>query len=125
MREEGRVVMHDNAALFCVVNRVRSEDELESELDDARVADALTQEAVEVEEAGRDQRVDVVCVIERIEHLDHRNDRETFTQMNRPLNAPVKREVLVVLARSVAIGRCAHARRDRLRAARLYARVPF
>src|SRR5262245_12958402 len=61
-----------------------------------RVADALPQEAVEVEEAGRRQRIDVVRVVEGVEHLETGNDLSP-SQLERTLETPVEREVLVVL----------------------------
>src|SRR5262245_54968053 len=66
-----------------------------------RVADALPQEAVEVEEAGRRQRIDVVRVVEGVEHLETGNDLSP-SQLERTLETPVEREVLVVLAVPVA-----------------------
>src|SRR5688572_30981229 len=88
---------------------------LHRELHLTRIAHARTQEAVKVEQPRRDKRVDVVRVVESIEHLDHRDDRVTLTEPERSLNAPVKREILVVLARGVAVRRGANAARsDRL-----------
>src|SRR6185437_8526930 len=82
----------------------RSERKSNRQLHLTRIAHALTQEAVEIEQPRRDERVDVVRVVEGIEHLDHRDDRETFAQSERPLNTPVKREVLVIFAVDVAVG---------------------
>src|SRR5262245_56505219 len=61
------------------------------------VADALTQEAVEVEQRGRRERIHVVRVVERVEHLEAGNDLSP-SQPERTLETPVEREVLVVLA---------------------------
>src|SRR5438270_8419792 len=47
--------------------------ELHGDLDLPWIADTLAQEAVEVEQRRRRERVDVVGVVERIEHLDARN----------------------------------------------------
>ena len=90
-----------------------------------RIAHTLPQEPVEVKQSRRDKRVDVVGVVEGIEHLDDRNDREAFVELDRPLNAPVKREVLVVFARGVAIRCRASSRRDRLGRSSLHAEVSF
>src|SRR5688500_19182299 len=78
---------------------------LHRELHLTRIAHARTQEAVKVEQPRRDKRVDVVRVVESIEHLDHRDDRVTLTEPERSLNAPVKREILVVFGRGVPVGR--------------------
>src|SRR5215216_4185476 len=79
----------------------------------SRIADALSQEPVEVEESRRDERVDVVGVVESIEHLDDRNYREAI-KLEWSLYAPVKREIGIVFAQRVAIGGCANGRRNRL-----------
>ena len=89
----------------------------------SRIADTLSQEPVEVEESRRDERVDIVRVVEGIEHLDDRNYREAFVEFKWPLNAPVEREVLVVFAQRVAIGGSAHGRRDRLGGSGLHAEI--
>src|SRR5215475_6579583 len=72
------------------------ERHLHAELRLPWVADALAQEAVEVEEPGRRQRVDVVPVVEGVEHLEAGNDLRT-SQLERTLETPIEREVLVVL----------------------------
>src|SRR5918911_3550758 len=103
----------------------RSEQELDGQLHLPRVADALAEEAVEVEETRRRERVDVVRVVEGVEHLDDGDERLALAEAERALQAPVEGEELVVLARRVAVRRRAHAPRDRLRAARLHAGVAF
>ena len=85
------------------------ERELNRQLHLPRIAHALPQEPVKVKQSRRHERVDVVGVVEGIEHLDDRNDREALVEFDRPLNAPVKREVFVVFARGVAIRRRANA----------------
>src|SRR6185369_9555608 len=87
--------------------------------------DALTQEAVEVEQPRRDERVDVVSIVEGIEHLDNGDDRIALAQLKRTLNTPVKREVLVVLPSRISVRRGASAGRDRLRRPSLHAEVPL
>src|SRR4030095_13815108 len=102
------------------------ERHLHAELRLPRVADALAQEAVEVEEAGRRQRVHVIRVVEGVEHLETRNDLST-SQLERTLEAPVEREVLVVLpipvTSTIVIVQNTGRRRDRLRRAPLSADV--
>src|SRR5918912_1158638 len=95
-----------------VLYRLPLEDELDGELKLARVADALAQEAVEVEEAGRDERVDVVRVVEGIEHLDDGDERHRLGEVEGALESPVEREERVVLAQRVAVGRRARGGRD-------------
>ena len=52
----------------------KTKGELYRQLHLARIADALPQEPVEVEQRRRRQRVDVVGVVERVEHLEARDD---------------------------------------------------
>src|SRR5262245_4728330 len=77
------------------------ERHLHAKLRLSRVADALAQEAVEVEQRGRCERVHVVCVVEGVEHLEAGNDLRT-SQLKRTLETPVERKVLIVLAVPVA-----------------------
>ena len=70
----------------------------------SRIADALPQEPVKVEQRRRAQRVDVVLVVESIEHLHDWNQRVAFAKLERPLQAPIKRKVFVVLAQRIAVG---------------------
>src|SRR5262249_31717649 len=95
------------------------EDELQRQLYLARIAHALTQEAVEIEQPRRYQRVDVVVVVERVEHLNRRNHRIPLVEPDRPQQPPIEREVLIVLSETVAVCRGPHVGRDRLRAASL------
>src|SRR5262245_32149927 len=86
----------------CLTRSQRSlERHLHAELRLPRVADALAQEAVEVEQRGRGERVHVVRVVEGIEHLEAGDDLST-SQLELTLETPVEREVLVVLAVPVA-----------------------
>jgi hypothetical protein len=106
-----------------------SERELQSQLQLSRVANALTQKTVEIEESGRHQRVDEVRVIEGIEHLDDRDQPIPLSEMERALQSPVEREVAVVFAQRIATSihavEEARAGSDRLRRMRLNARVKF
>jgi hypothetical protein len=54
------------------------------------IADPLTQKSVEVEEGSGGEWVDVVLVVESIEHLNYRDQRIAFAKPERPLDAPVK-----------------------------------
>ena len=77
------------------------ERELHRQLDLAGIADTLPQEAVEIEQAGRDERIHVVVVVEGVEHLHHRRQREPIAEFEGPEQTPVEGEVLVVLAQMV------------------------
>ena len=55
-----------------------------------RIADTLPQKSVEVEKGSRAEWVNVVLVVESIEHLNYRNQRKAFTKPEGPLDAPVK-----------------------------------
>src|SRR5215204_4350923 len=107
-------------------SRIPLKCELDRELQLPRVADALAQVPIEVEERRGDQRVDIVLAVGRIEHLDDGDKREAVTEPDGALHSPVEREVLVVLARAVApaVEAVEDARRgrDRLRRPRLDAR---
>src|SRR3954466_9529198 len=78
------------------------ERELHRQLCLARIAHTLPQEAVKVEQSRRRQRIHVVLVVERIEHLDLGNQRVTFAELERTSCCPVEREVRVVFPKSVA-----------------------
>src|SRR5213593_3095086 len=97
-----------------------SERELHRQLGLTRIADALTKEPVEIEQTGRNGRIHVVVVVEGVEHLDLRDDREAVVESERPLKPPIEREKLVVLAQAVAIRALARFRADRLRRMRLH-----
>src|SRR5262245_61067375 len=90
------------------------ERHLHAELRLPRVADALAQEAVEVEQRWRRERVHVVRVVEGVEHLETGNDLSA-SQLELALETPVEREVLIVLAIPVAaaVDIVQHARRRR------------
>src|SRR5215216_2271165 len=57
---------------------LKSKRKLHRQLHLSRIAHALPQEPVKVKQSRRHERIDVVGVVERIEHLDYRNDREAF-----------------------------------------------
>ena len=70
------------------------ERHLDRQLHLARIADTLPQEAVEVEQRHRRQRIDVVGVVERVEHLEARDDLRSGRRCEAALQPPVEREVL-------------------------------
>src|SRR5918999_5002450 len=91
-------------------------------------ADTRAQESVEIEQRRRAERVDVVFVVERVEHLQDRDHLEPAPlQVERPRDAPVEAEERIVLALRVAAAvdpvEAARARRDRLGAPSLEPRV--
>src|SRR6187399_3042800 len=100
------------------------ERQLHCQLRLARVADTRAQEAVEVEQRRRAQRVDVVRVVERVEHLDDRRQLVVRAKAERAPESPVEREILVVLPLAVPAAidtvEDPRARGDRLGAAVLH-----
>src|SRR5262245_13644713 len=78
-----------------------SEGELHGKLQLPRITHALAQEAIEIEQSRRYQRVDVVVVVEGVEHLQHRNQRVAVAEFNGADHAPVEGEVFSVLAQVV------------------------
>src|SRR5712691_2303637 len=105
------------------------EREPKRDLQLTRVAHAQAQEAVEVEERGRAQGVDVVLAVESVEHLDDGYEGRAPPELDGPLQPPVEREILVVLPVPVAsaVDVVEHPRRggDGLGGAGLEARVPL
>src|SRR5262245_27190850 len=75
---------------------------LHSQLNLPRVADALSDTPVETEERRYRQRGHVVGVVERVEHFKAWDHFGPGGQAERPLQAPVEREVTVVLPIPVA-----------------------
>src|SRR5206468_3392083 len=78
------------------------EGELDRDLDLPRVAHTLPQKARKIEQRSGRERVHVVRVVEGVEHLDARNELIAPPEPERPLQPPIEREVLVVLAVPVA-----------------------
>ena len=54
-----------------------------------RIADTLAQEAVKVKQSRRDQRIDVVAIVEAVEHLKRRREHVAVTEVEWPAAAPV------------------------------------
>src|SRR6266496_1931336 len=109
--------------------RLLLEREPDRDLQLTRVAHPQAQEAVEVEERGRAQGVDVVLAVEGVEHLDDGYEGRAPPELDGPLQPPVEREILVVLPVPVAsaVDVVEHPRRggDGLGGAGLEARVPL
>src|SRR5687767_14879214 len=99
------------------------EQHFHGELHLPRIAHAGAQEPVEIEQRRRGERVDIVVVVERVEHLDDRYELQAVAEAERPRQPPVEREERVVLALAVAAAilavEAARACRDRLRRAAL------
>src|SRR5204863_6396757 len=93
------------------------------ELNLSRISDSDSQKAIEVEQPRRRQRVDVVFVVERVEHLESGQQRDPIPKLDRPRESPIKRKVFVVLASCIAIIRRSCSRGDRLRGASLDSRI--
>src|SRR5215472_2111188 len=80
----------------------RLESELNRKLGLQRITYALAQEAVEIEQPRRDQRVDVVLVVKAVEHLNHWGERVTVAKVDWPERTPIKGEEAVVFAKVIA-----------------------
>ena len=111
-------------AVSSLLRTTNSEQEPHGQLQLPRVAYSLADEAVEIEKARGGERIlisgdagqgiDEVVVIERIEHLDLRDDLHRLGQLERTGKPPVERDVVVVLAKSVSVRRRACRTGDRL-----------
>ena len=75
-----------------------SERKLHRQLQLPWIAHSLSQEAVEVEQCRRAQRVNVVFTVEGIEHLNNRNQRIPLAKLEWTLQSPIKREILIVFS---------------------------
>ena len=93
------------------------ESQSHRQLNLSRISDTLTEIAVKVEEARSRQRVliartrqrvDEVVVVECIEHLDLWRQLDRLGQLEILRQAPVEREVLVILSQRVSIRRGTH-----------------
>src|SRR4051812_44089596 len=74
-----------------------SEQKFQSQLGLPRVADALPQEAIKVEEPGCGERVHIVVIVEGIEQLEARGQFIPLAEFKGTGQAPVEGEILVVL----------------------------
>src|SRR5258708_29402432 len=101
------------------------ESKLHCQLQLSGISHALTEKAVKVKQPRRAERVDVVLVVEGIEHLDDGNQRIALAKFEGSLDSPIKREVLIVLAQRVAIRCGAYVRRYGLSRTCLHAEVSF
>ena len=124
LAQVSRTSRHENR--HCVVI-FSSERQLDRQLHLPRVADAGPEESVEIEKRRRRERVDVVGVVERVEHLRRRNHLNAAAEAEGPGQPPIETEVRIVFPQGVASEidavHDAWRRRNRLRAARLRARV--
>src|SRR5262245_24767111 len=69
---------------------VALERHLDRKLNLPRISDAGSEEPVEVEQRRRRERVDVVRVVERVEHLEARHDVDAHADAERTLEPPVE-----------------------------------
>lgn len=79
------------------------EDEAERKLSLPRITDTDAQEAAEIEERRGTQRIEIVGVVEGIEHLDARNKRElAVVELEGTSHTEVEHEEGIVFAKMVA-----------------------
>src|SRR6266568_1860480 len=78
------------------------ESDAQGELRLARIAYALTQEAIEVEQSRSAERVDVVLVVEEVEHLEFRDDLHAVPEMEGACQAEIESEERIVFAQRIA-----------------------
>ena len=114
-----------NLFYFCSVTLQWLKSQFHRELHLPWITDTLPQEPVKVKEPGRHERVDVVCVIERIEHLNCGNQGVSLAKLEPSGQPPIKREKLVVLAERIAICSGPRRRGRRLCGTTLKARNEF
>src|ERR1051325_8105873 len=98
-----RGTMYDAPTTHKRPNR-RHDFEADRELRLARVAVANPEEAVEVEKLRRGQRVDIVGVVESVEHFELGDEGIPFAETERPCDAEVEGEEGVILAQRIASG---------------------
>src|SRR5262249_1047449 len=89
-------------ALLLTARRTELELDPHRQLRLSRIADAHAQEAVEVEQLRRGQRVHVVGVAEGVEHFQLRHECEPFADAEPARHAEVEGEERIVLAQMVA-----------------------
>src|SRR5579859_2101865 len=84
------------------------------------IAHSLAQEPVKIEQARGHQRVDVVAIVESVEHFNHRCQHVAISEVERPKGTPVKGEEAIVFTQVVATAiNAVHYTRQRItRAAR-------
>jgi hypothetical protein len=80
LRSLAHTIFNSNRQFF-----VSSESETDGQLYLSGIAHSLPQESVKIEQARRAQGVDVVRVVECIEHFDDRNERVSLAKLNRSL----------------------------------------
>jgi len=78
------------------------EDEAERKLSLTGIADSDTQEAAEIKQRRRTQRVEIVGVVEGVEDLDARNNRElAVVELERASHSEVEDEEGIVFAKMI------------------------
>src|SRR6266498_4688778 len=77
--------------------------ELNSQLHLSRITNSLPQKSKEVKKSRGSEGIDIISVVESIEHFYNWNECVAFPKLERPLQSPIEREVLVILAQSIAI----------------------
>src|SRR5436190_22282947 len=102
MRSKRPPFLTDESAAKCFATNWRSrlnaglsaslESKFHGKLGLQRIADTLAQEAVKVKQSRRDQRIDVVAIVEAVEHLKRRREHVAVTEVEWPAAAPVKGE---------------------------------
>ena len=78
-----------------------SEVEAHGQLRLPRIAHTIAQKAVKVEQPWGRQRIDVVLVVEGVEHLELGDDSHALAEVERSCHAKVKCEVAVVFAQVI------------------------
>src|SRR5262249_10541815 len=95
-----------------ILSKDKLEQKLQCELQLSRIADALTDVTIKVEQArsrnrklvsGQRRQIHQVLAVERIEHLDRRDQLHAFREFERTRQTPVEREVFVILSERVAV----------------------
>src|SRR5262249_17329175 len=77
------------------------ESELQRKLSLQRIAHPLAQETVKIEQSRRHQRINVVLIVEAVEHLKHRDERVTIAKFDRSGGSPIKGEEPVIFAQVI------------------------
>src|SRR5213592_2781764 len=69
----------------------------------ARITDALTNEPIEVKQwrAAATDRIDVVLVVEQVEHFNLRDDLVPLTKLKWPCRPKIKSKVAIVLTKEI------------------------
>src|SRR5215468_2070200 len=115
-----------SAPLAKVRTNETSELEPDRQLRLTRVSNANAQETVKVKQRRCHERVDIVLVVDGVEHFDRWDERIAFSKMDWTSRAPVKRNVFVVFPCRIPLaaeGGVASSRSNGLRRMGLQARI--